>query len=60
MQEMFHSRGERFEHLDEVRGKIRTLGSRWNKVVAPALIHLAEESGYVSPESDDSNGISHR
>ena len=59
MEEVFHSQGLRFEHLDDIREKIRTLGRRWNKLIAPALINLAEESGYMgSPEStEDSNGI---
>lgn len=59
MEEVFHSQGHRFERYDDVREKIKTLGCRWNKVVAQALIHLAEESGYPdSPEpSDDSNVV---
>lgn len=59
MQELFHSQGQRFELYDEVRDKIRTLACRWNKVVTPALVYLAEESAYLGcPESaEDSNGI---
>lgn len=59
MEEVFHSQGHRFEQLDDVRDKIRSLGCRWNKELSPALVHLAEESGYHGyPEStEDPNGI---
>lgn len=57
MQEMFHSRGQRFTCFNNVREKINSLGTYWNKTICPALIHLAEESGDAGPESDELNGI---
>ena len=53
---MFHDRGHRFTSLDSVKCKARLLVDSWNQSVAPALIHLEEESGGSSPESVELNG----
>ncbi len=53
---MFHSTGTRFTSSVEVLQKIRVLEKRWNKNVAPAIVHYAIESGKERPASKESNG----
>lgn len=54
---MFHNMGEHFSSMSDVREKIGILTTRWNARVAPAIVHLAEESGHVGPRSADLNGM---
>lgn len=53
---MYHSREHRFEDLECVRNKIRDVATRWKKIIVPAIIQFAEESGFDRPESDTLNG----
>ena len=53
---MYHIIGLRFQSIDDVRKKIRSLQNRWATAVAPAIVRFAVESGRHQPESDDMNG----
>ena len=53
---MFHATGLRFTSIREVRKKISAIESRWNDVVAPAIVQYATESGREEPKSNEING----
>ena len=52
---MYHAIGERFSGVSDVRQKIVSLHSRWNKSISPALVELAKTEK-PPPKVDDSNG----
>ena len=53
---MFLSRGEQFTCSSDARDKAQSLVRRWNRALAPAIIHFVEESGLPGPESEELNG----
>ena len=55
-QEMYSSKVHTFTGLDGVRQKVKSIGMRWNQIVAPAILKYAEETVIGGPESDELNG----